>query len=121
MKSYNCTSLEQSKTLSKILRIESVDMYYWCGEVLKIGSYKAMDKDLDVPCWSLGALLNYLREIDFFPEIDANELEVTMSINYYNEDEAKPLAPIHNIKVEAESFIDACVEMVLKLHEQKLL
>ena len=74
-----------------------------------------------VPCWSLTSLLNYLREVDYFPEINADEFEVTMSINYYNEDEAGPLAPIHNIKVKAESFIDACYELILKLKEQKLL
>lgn len=44
-----------------------------------------------------------------------------MNINYYNEEEASLLAPIHNIKVKAESFIDACYEMILKLHEQKVL
>ena len=73
------------------------------------------------PCWSLSALLNYLREVDYFPEINADEFDVTMSITYYNEDEARPLAPTHNIKVKAESFIDACYVMIFTLNEQKLL
>ena len=76
---------------------------------------------IGTPCWSLAALLNYLREIDFFPNIEADEHSVTMNINYYNEEEARPLAPIHNIKVKAESFIDACYEMIIKLHELNLL
>lgn len=67
-----------------------------------------------IPCWSLAALLNYLREVDYFPEIDVDEFEVTMLINW-------PLAPVHNIKIKAESFIDACYEMIITLNELKLL
>lgn len=58
MKSY--TDLEQSKKLSEILPIESADMYYWCGEDLRIGGHKAMDIDYDIPCWSLSALIKML-------------------------------------------------------------
>ena len=115
------TSLEQSRKLADILSPESADMRYapfgdthpwfWDDNLLEKGA---------IPCWSLAALLNYFREIDFFPEIDADECSVTMNINYYNEEEASLLAPIHNIKVKAESFIDACYEMIIKLHEQKL-
>ena len=119
MKSY--TDLEQSKKLEEILPIKSADMFYWCGDQIRLGSYKAMDIEWDIPCWSLSALLNYLREIDFFPNIDADEHSVTMSINYYDEDEGKLLNPVHNIKVKAESFVDACYEMILKLHELKML
>ncbi len=71
----------------------------------------------DVPAWSLSALFNYLREIDFFPEIDADELTVTMSINYVNDYEAKRLTPLQTITVKAENFIDACYELILKLHD----
>ena len=125
MKAY--TDLEQSRKLAEILPHESADM--WWREV----SYGFYDIEAEIPkgwydvppkgfpCWSLAALLNYFREIDFFPEIDADEVMVTMNINYYDEEEARLLAPIHNIKVKAESFIDACVEMILKMHEQKLL
>lgn len=120
------TSLEQSRKLTEILPLESADMYYhpypndedWY-DIPNFG--EANLKYNQLPCWSLAALLNYLREVDYFPEINVDEFEVTMSINYYNEDEARPLAPIHNIKVKAESFIDACVTIIEKLHEQKLL
>lgn len=127
------TSLEQSKKLAEILPIESANMHYatWTildGEFIvspnQGNTIESLQEDFGsqiIPCWSLGALLNYLREIDLFPEIDADKSVVTMNINYYNEDEARLLAPIHNIKVKAESFIDACVEMIIKLHEQKLL
>ena len=121
------TSLEQSKVLAKILPIESADMYFepsagFCTEPseVKVGDIKYAHPR-SVPCWSLTALLNYLREVDYFPEINADEFEVTMQIDYYNENEARPLAPVHNIKIKAESFIDACCEMVITLYEQKLL
>lgn len=141
MKSY--TDLEQSKILKDILPIESADMC-WCNNSIKGINYtdefsanlyavKEMKELFDttlngwdkywelIPCWSLAALLNYLREVDYFPEINVDEFEVTMLINYYNEDEALPLAPVHNIKIKAESFIDACYEMIITLNEQNLL
>ena len=121
LKSY--TDIEQSKELAKILPIESADMRYSpLGNNMHpwIWTDTFIEKDA-VPCWSLASLLNYLREVDYFPEINVDEFEVTMSINYYNEDEAKPLAPVHNIKVKAESFIDACYEIIITLNELKLL
>ena len=117
------TSLKQSKELAKILPIESADMRYSpLGDNMHpwIWTNTFIEKNA-VPCWSLAALLNYLREVDYFPEINADEFEVTMSITYFNDHEARHLTPVHNIKVKAESFIDACYELILKLKEQKLL
>ena len=125
------TSLEQSKELAEFLPIESADMHYltystyeeYCDEIVytaNLGKHGMYDKCC-IPCWSLAALLNYLREVDYFPEINADEFEVTMSITYFNDHEARHLTPVRNITVEAESFIDACVTMIEKLHEQNLL
>lgn len=123
------TSIEQSKKLAEILPLITADMDY-IPIVNLDGEYSPSVNVWDnehitdegwIPAWSLASLLNYLREIDFFPEIEADEHGVTMSINYYDEEEARPLAPVHNIKVKAESFIDACYELILKLHEQKIL
>ena len=140
MKSY--TDLEESKKLAEMLPIESADMWYaeiyegkadgWNFIVSDTPYYSlsftkpsennySQNTVKDIPCWSLAALLNYLREIDFFPEIEADEHSVTMSIDYYDENEGKLLNPVHNIKIEAEAFIDACYEMILKLHELKML
>ena len=131
MKSY--TSIEQSKRLAEFLPIESADM---CLNISQLTNMKPLmtpyckfkeffnmeeTPDFLIPCWSLAALLNYLREIEFFPEIDANELEVTMSITYFNDHEARHLTPVHNITVKAESFIDACCEIIIKLKELNLL
>jgi hypothetical protein len=39
-------------------------MFYWCGTDLRIGGYKAQDKDTDIPAWSLSALLDIIPESD---------------------------------------------------------
>ena len=54
-----CTTIEQSKKLTELgLSRETSDMFYWCGTDLRIGGYKAQDKDTDIPAWSLSALLD---------------------------------------------------------------
>ena len=131
MKAY--TDLEQSKKLAEILPFESADMHYatWTildGDFIVSPNQGSTIEDLQedygeqiIPCWSLAALLNYLREIDFFPKIEANEFSVTMNVCYYGKNKRKVLTPIHEIKVEAESFVDTCYELILKLNEMKIL
>lgn len=111
------TDIEQSRKLTEILPHESADMrwYYKYNEGDKPQLSVCDGSRYYIPCWSLDALLNYLREIDFFPEIDADECSVTMNIKLLS------LAAVHNIKVKAESFIDACVGMIIELHEQNIL
>jgi hypothetical protein len=103
MKSY--TDLEQSKKLAEFLPLETADMYYWCGEDLRIGSHKAMDLDYDIPCWSLAALLNILPSSTFDISND----------HYYRLHCNKKFTEWH------DNSIDACVEMIVKLHELNLL
>ena len=103
MKSY--TDVEQSKKLAKILSIESADMYYWCGEDLRIGGYRAMNIDYDIPCWSLVALLNVLP---------------SATLDSSNDHHFR----IHCMKRYTEWYdnaVDACVEMIIRLNESKLL
>ena len=106
MKAY--TDIEQSKMLAEILPIESADMYYWCGEDLRIGSHKAMDLDYDIPCWSLAALLMVLP----YPHLEQNYKGKWCCRTEYADT---------TYLWEADNSVDACYEMVLKLHEQKLL
>lgn len=97
------TDIEQSKKLAEILPIESADMYYWCGEELRIGGYRAMDIDYDIPCWSLAALLNVLPSATLDSSDD----------HYYR---------VHCMGRYTEWYdnaIDACYEIILKLHELK--
>ena len=138
------TNLEQSKKLAEILPIESADSHYvrqthdfrgntvdskWSHPkygnpnsryanyiVQNFSSYET------IPCWSLTALLDVLES-----EIDGEEGE-TYQLNiekdgtwwnvWYREryDEADPIEA-----ASTEEFVDACVEMIEKLHKQKLL
>lgn len=121
MKSY--TDLQQSKKLAEILPLESADMYYWCGEQIRIGSYKAIDMDYDIPCWSLAALLDIIpKEVKIkgqkyapclFPITDSNWLYKL----WYNSNEIIE-SPI---SVWCDNPVDACYEMILKLNKINLL
>lgn len=123
-----CTDIDQSKKLAEILPIESADMWYWEWPTApKYNNYEHPmfhkgDDIVNVPCWSLAALLDALEN-----EIDGEEGE-TYQLNiekdgtwwniWYREkyDEANP------IETEStENLVDACVEMIVKLKEKNLL
>ena len=105
-----CTTIEQSKKLTELgLSRETSDMFYWCGTDLRIGGYKAQDKDTDIPAWSLSALLGLIPPIDYLkPMID---LEGN-SIYYSSHD-----APC----TEGSTLMDAAFEMICWLLENKKL
>lgn len=123
MKSY--TSLEQSKNLAKFLPIESADMFYLCGcemdayfgegcyEELKNWTTNGMSRPKDVPCWSLTALLNILP----YPQLSKDKLsseKVWWAVSTYP----------NNFRYDSswhDNQVDACYEMILKLHEQNIL
>lgn len=112
MKTY--TDIEQSKILSEFLSHKSADMYYWCGEDLRIGGHKAMDIDYDIPCWSLAALLDILP----YPQLSKDNLG---NGKYYGW-----MVSVYpdNCRYDScwhDNSIDACYEMVIKLHELKML
>lgn len=117
IKSY--TDISQSRKLAEILPIESADMRYtpdlaypwvWDGYLLEDGA---------IPCWSLCALLDIL-----YPDITLDHTEgegwsiITIIVK---ENPNSILRDIITEKVIADNPIDACVEMILKLNEQKLL
>ena len=117
------TSPLQSVALGKFLPLESADMYYhtypsyecWHG-VPNIG--KADLKDDQMSCWSLAALLNVLpKNLNIGrPSLESN-YEGYYWIQYYDEF-MKP----NNYKTKCyDNPINACYEMILKLHELKML
>jgi hypothetical protein len=117
IKSY--TDIEQSKVLAEILSNETSDMYYWCGESIRFGGYKAQDKDYDVPCWSLAALLSVIpKHIK-----DYNVLRIDISDKdfaiWYDEIGYGVNNELPNIT--EESAIDACYKMILRLKEKNLI
>lgn len=124
------TSFEQSKRLAEILPIESADMA-WCNNSIGGVNYtdtfssnlytvkemrEAFDEALRgwdkywelIPCWSLAALLNVLPDYTLQTNSDGTVFLVC--------DSKKPM-----ISDAYNNPVDACVEIVLKLHELKML
>jgi len=119
MRSY--TSLEQSKKLAEILPIESADMA-WYPSYDKEGYSIRMLNDTypldiigeehdEIPAWSLAALLEELNRNCWKVSLKCCGAEWDMT---YDDGEKY-------ISVSSDYAIDACYEMILKLHEQKLL
>lgn len=121
MKAY--TDIEQSKKLTEILPIETIDMKYpyfgngRYGTTPLFGTPIWFSAGKDIPCWSLVALLDVLDKTSYFINEDA-------SVNLYSYKTIKWTICIDNcglkLITEAEP-VDACVEMILKLHELNLL
>ena len=117
IKSY--TDIEQSKKLTNILPLESVDMWYHghCSPLAsertyddEPAAYHSMRPNWDLPCWSLAALLSILD----FPSLTQNkENEWEVCVPNHKSDEY--------IEALADNPIDACVKMIEKLHELDLL
>ena len=136
IKSY--TTIEQSRKLAEILSLESADMYYaghqsiinpkeWeYGDTPNIrGKYISFDdKRIFYPCWSLAALLGILPNNENISTTLSKGgyrisiLENTDSWFVDYEDETNGL---NNCVTSADNPVDACVEMILKLHELNLL
>ncbi len=117
------SDLEQSKKLAEILPLESADMLFQLGEDKYADSirvpltkkhWEQMMPDIN-PCWSLAALLNYLKSKDKFPEI--NELsDGRFKLTTYIWDGE------HCIQVSiGDTIVDTCYEIIIKLNEQNLL
>ena len=128
IKSY--TDIEQSKKLAKILPLESADMV-----LLHEEPYETSDSKFDglhqvlcvpfnkygklwrqkyknisyFPCWSLAALLNLL------PEIQGGKPIIALDDNYIT------YPHMSDLHTKSDNLVDACYEMILKLHELNLL
>jgi len=117
------TDISQSKTLSKILSIESADMYWFRDdtETPKIYPKDMMKNSVSVtlPCWSLAALLDiipkHIKDYNVL-RIDINENDTAI---WYDEIGCGVNNELPDIT--KESAVDACVEMILKLKENNLL
>lgn len=123
MKSY--TDLKQSRTLAKILSHDTADQTWQriviAGAnlgVLEEGQYRhngdmpfQIYSGIGVPCWSLTALLEELNRNYWKVSLKCCGAEWDIT---YDDGE-------RYISVSADYPIDACVEMIITLHEQKLL
>ena len=114
------TDLEQSKKLAEILPLESADMHY--GEYCASGeSYPIPNCDDDYNghcCWSLAALLGVLPKsgkYEPFIDIRYNRIE------YHAVDDEIEDKDYLLCYTDGRSLLDACYEMIIKLHELKML
>ena len=133
MKSF--TDLPQSKKLAEILPIESADMHYvrkrydFMGNPVdgewshpkygntnsKYANYIVQNFESyeRIPCWSLASLLNILD----YPQLSKDKIgdeKVGWMVSVYPD----------NCRYDSTWYdnpIDACVEMILKLHEVNLI
>lgn len=115
IKSY--TDISQSKTLSKILPLESADMHYHYDfdfdELESIPTITEEDDHFvlfpeDVRCWSLAALFGVLPKGN---NISTPKHVIELGYCCWNQYD----------EIYADNPIDACYEMILKLHELKML
>ena len=108
------TDIEQSRKLAKILPIESADMRYQAyydnmNNLKHIPRFVSTIIPLkaDIPCWSLTALLN-ISPNGIVMNKDSQNGRYHFSSKYIG------------TYVTADNSIDACVELILKLHELNL-
>lgn len=127
MKSY--TDLEQSRKLAEFLPLESADYHYIAqGEKSYFYSYSLSSdavNDYDeeikyIPCWSLAGLRNLLPSAikpnkDSYLFESHNTFDNSWVYRYYNEDNTSYLY------YKNTNEVDACYEMIIKLHELNLL
>lgn len=106
------TSIEQSKKLAEFLPLESADMSYRpCREEGGIPDYQLdlcphkFASWIGFPCWSLAALLNILPSAT----LDTSD-------DHYCRVRCRERCTEWH-----DNSIDACYEMIIKLHEQKIL
>lgn len=116
----NFTNIEQSKKLAEILPLKTADMIYIPSAEYKNGNtfYTAIFKsefiysEDCIPCWSLSALLKVMPE-----EVHL----VGSSIQSYWYCECVDSNVKSYLSKSADNPVDACVDMIVKLKEQKLL
>lgn len=128
-----CTDIPQSKRLAEILSLESADMcfnisqrsnmpplmipYSKFNEFFNIGE----TPDFLIPCWSLSALLDVLPKVidrDYVINITQNSTN-TWFITY--DLFADRDCSFNGLISKSNSFVGACVEMIIKLKKLNLL
>ena len=120
------SDLEQSKKLAEILPIESADMYWWSSgkryyiEAMDDGDFN--EKEGHIRAWSLAALINIIPQELFDGEYIINITEgidnkwIITYDHYENRNHS-----FYGLSAGADNLVDACYEMIIKLHEQNLL
>jgi len=111
------TDLEQSRRLSEILSLESADMIYPSNFGFPFVWIEKPKKDKNsTPCWSLAALLSILKS-----RAELVTTEGSSASGCWSCELIFPFLEQYAGFTEADNLVDACYEMILKLHRNKLL
>ena len=119
------TNLEQSKKLAKFLPLESADMRFCFSHTLGgriTGHYPMIGREPSsgtIPCWSLAALINVLPKSIKFKDNKYYLRFMKDYVEYANDTFSITGRCLHTIG--NNNLVDACYEMIIKLHEQNLL
>ena len=117
------TDLEQSKKLAEILSLDSADMVYiataddYIGDTLYTAEIKSEiyisedDAERIINCWSLAALLDILKDKITFGGNSPEGWFCCYTVKN----------PTKTLTIYRDSLVDACCEVILKLHDLKLL
>lgn len=116
-----CTTREQSQILIELgIDRKTSDMFYWCGENLRIGGYKAQDEEFDIPAWSLSALLNLMpRLYEFENDPDDGGCQPNLCKGWNNNSWHIVYRSTIYITEWYENPVDAAFEMICWLLENK--
>lgn len=119
------TDIEQSKKLAEILPIKSADMGWnlfadTTTRVLPIDDWALVkngsDKVKFYPAWTLAALLDILPVSIYDNTDEYSQLEFSkISVAYHDINDRIKVGSIK------DNLVDACYELILKLHEFNLL
>lgn len=121
------TDLGQSKKLSEILSYKTADMYFSKYDTIHAATlYSSCDSEYFkiheyIPCWSLAALLRV------FPDEITDNGDVYRNMFFRLKGKYTIQYPILTtlwpslLSVEADNPIDACVVMIEKLYEHKII
>ena len=121
MKSY--TDIEQSRKLAEILSPESADCFWdyddlqkyhrisWFEDSFNKESQLRLNEN-NVCAWSLAALMNVLPRVDIEKELWSSD-KYDFRVKAYIDD--------GYVGDWFDNPVDACYEMIIELHEQKLL
>ena len=125
------TDIEQSRKLTEILPLDSADCYWSYDNIQGFhriewfeDGYNKLSQlgEKGIPCWSLAALFKVIPVVldhaNKKYRLRMDESEIDFDIWYEEMDMG--LAQL-DFDVIAPNMVDACVEMIVKLHSKELL
>ena len=119
IKSY--TDIEQSKKLAEILPLESADMFYRTDGSVKLMWEHLKNIPVTTPSWSLAALLDALPQEILEGEYVINiteGLDNKWIITYDHIDNVNH--SFYGLSTGADNLVDACVDLLTKLKDRKM-